>query len=159
MYRKAREEWEVVPFKEMIKWCKARPDLVVGDFGCGEAKIAEELDNTVHSFDHIAINDQVIACDMSKVPLDDDDLDVAIFSLSLMGKNFVDYLKEAHRCLKLDGHLHIIEPTSRFSDLKGFTRNLEKIGFDIVTVKEKYKFTFIRAIKSERVVVDTEIKF
>ncbi|MBT4604279.1 DEAD/DEAH box helicase family protein [archaeon] len=159
LYRKAREDWTTIPFKEMIGWCKVRPNFVVGDFGCGEAKIAESLDNTVHSFDHVAINDQVIAGDMSNVPLDGESLDVAIFSLSLMGKNFTDYLKEAHRCLKLDGHLHIIEATSRFSNIEEFTKGLEKLGFDIVKVNEKYKFTFIRAIKTERKLNDVKLKF
>ena len=31
--------------------------------------------------------DKVTACDMKKVPLADEALDVAVFSLSLMGKN------------------------------------------------------------------------
>lgn len=159
LYREARKEWPVVPYEEMINWCKLRPDLVIGDFGCGEAKIAELLDNTVHSFDHIGVNDSVIACDMSHVPLEDEMLDVAIFSLSLMGSNFTDYIKEAHRCLKLDGHLWIIEKTSRFSELKEFTRGLEKLGFDIVITEEKYKFTFIRGMKNDKRMQDIELKF
>jgi hypothetical protein len=40
----------------------------------------------VYSFDHVAINDNVTACDMKLVPLPDDVLDVAVFSLSLMAK-------------------------------------------------------------------------
>ena len=58
---------------------------------------------SVHSFDHVAVNDSVSACDMADVPIDDGELDVAVFCLSLMGSNFTDYLKEAHRTLKLDG--------------------------------------------------------
>jgi ribosomal RNA-processing protein 8 len=46
----------------------------------------------VYSFDHVAINDKVTACDMRKVPLVDEALDVAIFSLSLMGKNGMSIL-------------------------------------------------------------------
>ena len=46
----------------------------------------------MHSFDHIAIDDRVVVTDMVHVPLD-----VAIFSLSLMGSNFTDYVREAHR--------------------------------------------------------------
>lgn len=78
--------------------------------------LAQELENQVHSFDHVAINDGVIACDMAHVPLEDECLDAAVFSLSLMGTNYVDYLREARRCLKLDGHLWIAEPTSRIKD-------------------------------------------
>ena len=32
--------------------------------------------------------------------LDDETLDVAVFSLSLMGSNVIDYLYEAHRTLR-----------------------------------------------------------
>ncbi len=114
MYREARKEWTIIPYQEAIKWCKARPHLVIGDFGCGEALLAKEVENKIYSFDHIAINEDVTPCDIAHVPLDDDSLDGAIFSLSLMGTNYLDYIKEAHRCLKLDGHLWIAEATSRF---------------------------------------------
>ena len=49
----------------------------------------------VFSCDHVAINDKVTACDMKSVPLPDGSLDVVVFSLSLMGKNWVDYILEA----------------------------------------------------------------
>ena len=74
----------------------------------------------------------VVACGMAHVPLDDETLDVAIFALSLMGTNFTDYLREAHRTLKLDGHLHIIESTSRFTDQEQFVENLRGLGFVVV---------------------------
>jgi ubiquinone/menaquinone biosynthesis C-methylase UbiE len=41
------------------------------------------------------------ACDgMEKLPVPDELFDIAIFSLSLMGTNYVDFLREAHRVLK-----------------------------------------------------------
>jgi len=152
LYREARKTWAIVPYEEMIRWCEKRLGLVIGDFGCGEAKLAEALSDrhTIHSFDHIAINENVIPCDIAHVPLDDESLDVAVFSLSLMGVNFMDYLQEAHRTLKLDGHLHIIESTSRFKDLEQFKIDLYALGFDILTLENKDKFTHIRAMKSER---------
>jgi ubiquinone/menaquinone biosynthesis C-methylase UbiE len=127
---------------------------VIGDFGCGEALLAKAVSDrhTVHSFDHIAINEEVIACDIAHVPLDDETLDVAIFSLSLMGANFTDYLLEARRTLKLDGQLHIIEATERFTDRDQFAAGLEALGFDVIRVEDKWKFTHIRAIKVERLV-------
>ena len=85
------------------------------------------------------------------MPLEDGDLDVAIFSLALMGSNFTDYIREAHRCLSIDGRLHIIEATSRFKDLGVFTDGLHKLGFDIIDKpEERGQFTFIQAMKSER---------
>ena len=96
---------------------------------------------------------------MSHVPLDNESLDVAIFSLSLMGCNFTDYIVEAHRCLKLDGTLFLIESTSRFSNIEDFKNGLEKLGFYIVNVDERYKFTFIRAIKKQKKDITVTLKF
>jgi hypothetical protein len=136
----------------MIRWCQKRSGYVIGDFGCGEAKLAEAVSDrhTVHSFDHVAINDNVVACDMTHVPLDDETLDMAIFSLSLMGDNFTGYLREAYRTLKLDGDLHIIEATSRFANRDGFVEGLKRLGFAVVSVEDKWKFTHLRALKTER---------
>jgi superfamily II DNA or RNA helicase len=149
-YREDRKSWPIIPYQEAIKWFKARPHMVIGDFGCGEALLAANLENKIFSLDHVAINDNVIACDMSHTPLDDLCLDAAVFSLSLMGENFIDYLKEAYRCLKLDGHLWIAEPTSRIQSIDQFKDFLFRLGFDVSRVDEKWKFTFIKAIKSER---------
>jgi ubiquinone/menaquinone biosynthesis C-methylase UbiE len=141
-----------VPYEEMIHWCGQRNGYVIGDFGCGEARLAEAVSDrhTVYSFDHVAANDDVVACDMAHVPLDDETLDVAIFSLSLMGSNFADYIREAYRTLKLDGQLHIIEATERFTDRNAFAKALEGLGFAIVSVEDAWKFTHMRALKSER---------
>jgi hypothetical protein len=152
LYREARKDWAVVPYEEIIRWCQQRSGYVIGDFGCGEAKLAEAVADrhTVHSFDHVAVNENVIAGDMAHVPLDNETLDVAIFSLSLMGANFSDYLREAHRTLKLDGQLHVIEATERFSDREQFTRMLKELGFGGIDVEDKWKFTHIQARKTER---------
>ena len=42
-------------------------DLVVADMGCGEAKIAQSVRQKVHSFDLVARNRYITACDMSQV--------------------------------------------------------------------------------------------
>jgi ubiquinone/menaquinone biosynthesis C-methylase UbiE len=151
LYREARKDWAVVPYDEMIRWCQQRSGYVIGDFGCGEARLAEAVSDrhTVYSFDHVAVNDDVVACDMAHVPLEDEALDVAIFSLSLMGANFTDYVREAYRTLKLDGQLHVIEATSRFTDRGQFVKALESLGFAVVKVEDKWKFTHIRALKTE----------
>jgi hypothetical protein len=76
---------------------------------------------------------------------------VTIFSLALMGSNFTDHVREAHRCLAIDGRLHIIEATSRFKDLGRFAAGLHKLGFDIIDKpEERGLFTFVQVTKSER---------
>ncbi|MFN9885194.1 MAG: DEAD/DEAH box helicase [Pseudanabaena sp.] len=142
--------WQLNPREECIKHLKLNlpAGSVIGDFGCGQAKLAEALKeiHTVHSFDHIAINRNVIACDMSHTPLNDDTLDASIFSLSLMGTNIKDYILEAYRTLKLGGQLLIYHPAEKHDRIK-FTSGLTKLGFAIVKSVEVYKWHYIWAIK------------
>jgi hypothetical protein len=100
-YSRVRESWDVVPVRELIKWFNQREGLVIGDFGCGQAEFQAALDgrHEVLSFDHVAINDGVLACDMANTGQDNDSLDAVMFCLSLMGSNRNDYLREANRCL------------------------------------------------------------
>ena len=151
LYRELRESWQVVPFEEEIRWLSQREGLVVGDFGCGEALLAKAVAerHKVHSFDHVAVNDTVTACDLgSRVPLEDGELDVAIFCLALMGSNFTDYLREAHRCLHLDGKLHLWEPANYFPDLDAFCAGLGRLGFEVVSRRMEGPFVRIRAEKN-----------
>jgi ribosomal RNA-processing protein 8 len=76
-------------------------NLIIADFGCGEAKLAKSVNNKVHSFDFVALNDLVTACDMKNVPLNPKSCDVVVFCLSLMGTNISEFVNEAHRVLKL----------------------------------------------------------
>jgi hypothetical protein len=75
-----------------------------------------------------------------------------------MGSNAGDYLREAHRTLKLDGQLHIFEATSRFADRDWFAASLRDLGFDVVAVEDAWKFTHVRALKAERRPIDGQEK-
>jgi predicted SAM-dependent methyltransferase len=76
-------------------------------------------------------------------------LDVALFCLSMMGSNVTDYVREAHRTLKLDGWLHIYEPTARFSDREAFARSLRALGFGNIEVNDVGAFSHVSARKTE----------
>jgi hypothetical protein len=151
LYREARSTWSEVPFKVFGEWLKRRPDWVVGDFGCGEAELARLVPNKVYSFDHVAVNKSVIICDMAATGLAENTLDVAVFSLSLMGLNYQDYLREACRLVRYGGWLKIAEPATRWRE-----RNLEELldaiassGFSMVgqpTFRDR--FIYLDAIKS-----------
>ena len=161
MYRDLREGWDVVPFEEEIAFWSPREGKTLGDFGCGEALIAQELceQHKVWSFDHVAINDDVLACDMSQVPVFDDELDGAIFCLSLMGHNFTEYVREAHRCLRIDGRLHIWEPKGRLKDAQGFSEGLRRLGFINVVYEERGGFVCIQALKGTHAPQDHTLSF
>jgi superfamily II DNA or RNA helicase len=149
LYRAARETWQEIPYEKIAEKLQNYTNLQIGDFGCGEAKLAELLPNhQVHSFDHIAINAKVQACDISHTPLPDGTLDVAIFSLSLMGLNYADYLQEAHRTLKGGGSLLIAETVSRWTDKKQELLDLiTSLGFTVVKEQTGDRFLYINATK------------
>jgi hypothetical protein len=150
-YRETRKDWKVIPYEKMVdRIIEISPRLKVGDFGCGEAKIMERLgENRVFSCDHVAINDKVTACDMKSVPLPDGSLDIVVFSLSLMGKNWVDYIIEARRCLWRKGSLLIAETTNALTDgrLADLRNVLLDHGFEMVKEEQQDVFTFIEAKK------------
>ncbi|OCT93489.1 ribosomal RNA-processing protein 8 [Xenopus laevis] len=128
------QHWPVNPVTQIIKFIKNRPSsLVVADFGCGDALIARSVRNTVHSFDLVALNDHVTVCDMSKVPLSDETVDIAVFCLSLMGKNVSEFLKEANRVLIPGGVLLLAEVSSRFDDIRQFLSAMSLLGFKNIT--------------------------
>lgn len=152
-YREERKSWRIIPFDEWIKRIKKLSDrFLIGDFGCGEAKLAEVIGSRVINFDHVAIDSNVISCDMSDVSehVKKGGLDVALFSLSLMGKNWQDYLKEASRCLNENGLLFISETTKSLSNrLENIRDEIKKLEFEIYKDEEIGPFTFIEARKIE----------
>ena len=101
-FRSQVESWPQNPVDIFISQLKPMPkDTVIADLGCGDAQIAAELPkHNVLSFDLVAKNDRVTACDIAHLPLEDASVDVAIFCLSLMGTDFLKFLKEAYRVLK-----------------------------------------------------------
>lgn len=117
--------------------------VMVADFGCGDAKLAErllslkvgkdgqltnqpspkgnkgkQLDDCpfdVRSFDLVSGgNPLVTPADMSNVPLPDESVDVGVYCLALMGTNVADFVRESWRVLKFNGVLRVAEVRSRF---------------------------------------------
>lgn len=151
LYREARSTWPEVPFKVLAEWIKRRPDWVVGDFGCGEAELARLVPNKVHSFDHVAINQSVIVCDIAATGLPDRTLDVAVFALSLMGVNYHDYIREAFRLLRYGGWLKVAEPATRWGEgnLEELLDAITSCGFSMVGQPQyRDRFIYLDAIKS-----------
>lgn len=64
-----------------------------------------------------------------------------------MGANATDYIREAHNCLRLDGRLHIWEPTSYFEEVGAFCT---KLGFDVMAPESEGVFTRIYALRNAK---------
>ncbi|XP_041360343.1 ribosomal RNA-processing protein 8-like [Gigantopelta aegis] len=143
-YQAQVNKWPLSPLNVIIKEILKRPtDLVVADFGCGEAVLAQSVPNVVYSFDLVALNEYVTACDMAKVPLSPGSADVAVFCLSLMGTNLTDYLCEASRVLKQGGLLKIAEVASRFGKRSKFVRDVERMGFKLTDKNTENKMFYL----------------
>ena len=85
---------------------------------------------------------------MSNVPLNDQVVDAVVFSLSLMGSNNVDYLKEGFRILKPFGSLFICEPKKKVeSRMESLKKEIEDCGFKIIDLKPSSQFIYINAVK------------
>ena len=77
---------------------------------------------------------------------------MAIFSLSLQGLNWEDYLREAARVLRLDGRLRIAETLHNWPAPKRalLLATLQRLGFGLIgDVEERAPFFYVYAIKTE----------
>lgn len=148
MYKKRREDWDEIPYIEIAQKIKERPEWIVADMGCGENLLSKEVTNKVHAFDYVAIDKDVTACDMSSIPLRDNEIDAIVFSLSLMGSNYLDYIKEASRVVKLYGNIFICEPKKKVEKrLELLKKEIISTGFKIVEVNKSSQFIYIHGIK------------
>ncbi|KAM9602229.1 ribosomal RNA-processing protein 8 isoform 2-T2 [Morphnus guianensis] len=130
--------WPENPVNRIIRYLRRRPaSLVVADFGCGDCKIASSVRNKVHSFDLVPLSPLVTVCDMAKVPLAAESVDVAVFCLALMGTNLQEILEEANRVLKQGGTLMVAEVASRFEDTRAFVNAMAQLGFKSVSKELK----------------------
>jgi ribosomal RNA-processing protein 8 len=155
-FRHQVSQWPVNPVSPLVERVKLfwenkvksdssrkKKNIVVADFGCGEAELAKQLLQirgkngkcpfSIHSFDLVAKGPNanlITACDSASTLLISGTVDVGIFCLSLMGTNLSDFIREGHRVLKQDGKLFIAEVRSRFECSVGRTKGKVDIKTD-----------------------------
>lgn len=159
-YRHQVQKWPLNPLDKIIKSIKKLPkDFVIGDFGCGEGKMAQSIPNKIFSIDLVACRKDIISSDMANTPLENQCLNVAVYCLSLMGTNLNDYLLEANRCLKPNGLLFIAEIESRFDDVRQFIKSVEACGFTLLKKDTSVKlFIFFQFKKVKNVAKNSNLK-
>jgi hypothetical protein len=152
LYRDARESWLVVPAYEIADRINVHTrGKAIADLGCGEKLLSEKLDahHVVSSFDHVAFDDTVTACDITDLPVEDGSFDIAVMSLAIMGRNKEDYFAEASRILDADGVLYVAETGSLLEDPFECEELLGKFGLE---VRDREflggKFWFVKATKT-----------
>lgn len=69
-FREQTRGWPQQPVEVAIAWLLGKPATwSVADFGCGDATLAVRVPQQVHSFDLVAANERVVACNMAHVPI------------------------------------------------------------------------------------------
>jgi len=151
-------KWPCNPLHKIITLIQnmKQSKLIIADFGCGTAQLAESIgsQHKVHSFDLVAANSHVTACDIAHVPLDSACVDIGVFCLSLMGTNYPEFIKESNRVLKLNSKLIIAEVSSRFGDeyvVNQFVQSMKsEAGFEIVQKRNIQNFFMLFLFKKIR---------
>ena len=150
--RESMKDWDEIPYEVIAKEITCESDKVI-DFGCGDNQFKNCIKNQVTSVDHIAVDDTVIACDMKDLSqyVENESHDVAVFSLSLWGTNYPDYLAEAYRVLKRKGMIYIAEPSKDYESVEKQNQLItlmSEAGFKVVgKIDVREKFTYITGIK------------
>lgn len=153
-YHKQREvsksKWDEDPVDIIAKEINERNDNnIIADMGCGLAKLSTLIKepNKVISIDHYSEDSNVIKCDMKHTPINDNEVDITVFCLSLWGTNYLDYIKEAYRITAKRGFMYIVEPNDEF-DFDKLNEDIKQIGFNKINEIIRGKFTYLTFIKN-----------
>lgn len=155
-YHKQREisksKWLEDPVDVIAKELNERNDTnVIADLGCGLAKLSRivKSPNKVISVDHYSEDPNVIKADIANLSeyINDNEVDITVFCLSLWGTNYLDYIKEAYRITSKRGFMYIVEPNDEF-DFDKLKEDIKQIGFNKINEVIRDKFTYLTFIKN-----------
>jgi SAM-dependent methyltransferase len=149
-YARMLRGWPEPPWAIAAAELRERADWRVADFGCGDGALARAIPNPTISFDHLAgANVEVTAGDLASVPLDADSVDAVVLSLSLIGENWRDYLREAARVTRDQGLVYVTEladgPRS-----KSLVAATETVGLAVDRVTHRGPFVCFRLGRARR---------
>ena len=140
-----------IPINKIIKYLetKSKHKLKILDLGCGRNLIKEHFANnnkfTIIGYDYVSYNGS-IECDISNLPDEDESIKICVFSQSLMGSNWINYLVEGLRVLEYNGEMIISESVERYDSIKKYL-----IGINMKIIIDDYveinRWFLIHAIK------------
>ena len=99
--------------------------------------------------DHYSEDPNVIKADIANLSeyINDNEVDITVFCLSLWGTNYLDYIKEAYRITSKRGFMYIVEPNDEF-DFDKLKEDIKQIGFNKINEVIRDKFTYLTFIKN-----------
>ena len=114
-----------IPLNKIIKYLETKKNrkLKILDLGCGRNLIKEKFKNNtkfdIKGYDYVSYNGS-IECDISNLQDENESVDICIFSQSLMGSNWKEYINEAIRVLRYNGEMIISESIERYEKIKEY---------------------------------------
>jgi superfamily II DNA or RNA helicase len=135
---KGYDNQDEIPINKIIMYLEPKnKKLKILDLGCGRNFIKKHFENNkkfdIIGYDYVEFNGS-IECDISNLPNDDETIDICIFSQSLMGYNWKEYITEALRVLKYNGEMIIAESRERFDTIKNY---IDELGYIIKTCRNE----------------------
>ena len=140
-YHKIREEnkknWVEDPLDVIAEKLNKNTNQIIADLGCGMNQLKDKVKgfSKWYSFDHYSEDDTVIKADISNLKeyLCDNTIDSAVFCMSLWGTNYMDYIKEAYRYMKIGGIMYIVEPKDKVNQAE-LIGGATQFGFEIISI-------------------------
>lgn len=136
---KGYDKQEETPVNKIINYLnnKSNVKLRIADLGCGRNLIKENFKANkkfkITGYDYISFNESV-ACDITNLPDEDESLDICIFSQSLMGSNWKEYINEAIRVLRYNGEMIISESIERYDII---IKYIQELGLHIKSINNE----------------------
>jgi len=102
---------------------------------------------SIIGYDHVSFNNS-IECDISNLQDEDESIKICIYSQSLMGYNWKEYIHEGIRVLEYNGEIIISESIERYEIVIGYLDELKmKIIIDKYKNTNTNRWFLIHAIK------------
>lgn len=155
-FRRQTQHWPRHPLDLCIAWLHRCPAWwAVADIGCGDARLSGSVPQQVQSFDLVATQPHVVACNMAHLPVASETIHAAVFCLSLMSTDYGAAVEEAARVLAPGGVLWVAEVRSRFEGEAGgvdaFVAAVTALGFQLRHRDESdTMFAIFRWVKSDK---------
>ena len=158
-YHEARDfsfqgyEQNEIPVNKIISYLETKKNhkLKILDLGCGRNLIKEHFKNnkkfTITGYDHISYNGSKVSDICNLEDEEEDTIDVCVYSQSLMGSNWKEYLDEGKIVLRYNGEMIISESSERYEIIKNY---LIEIGMKIIKgdYNETKRWFYINVIKN-----------
>lgn len=139
-----------IPLNKITAYLETKSSrrLKILDLGCGRNKIQKKFASndklSITGYDYVSYNGSQVA-DIRELPEEDESVDICVFSQSLMGSNWKEYIKEAKRVLRYNGEMIISESVNRFDTIKEYIEE-EELHIKYVENNENNRWFYMYVI-------------